>query len=184
MINYENKCEMYLKNSPNPWNKIIRKSLWDNNQIFFPKGIWYEDLATFPLFYLLTNKIDYLPLCKYHYVIRNSSITHRDVYDVRCKNIIQALNRLKEYFEKYNKLEELESLFVTEGLYFGTQASVEFHRKEDYNEIVKFVYSTFPNCLNNKIINSLSLTKRFYLRNLNNMYILYLLVKVRKLLKK
>lgn len=184
VINYDDKCEMYLKNSPNPWNKIIRKSLWDNNKIFFPKGIWYEDLATFPLFYLFTNKIDYIPLRKYHYIIRNSSITHRDIYDIRCKNIIQALDRLKKYFDKYNKLEELESLFVTEGLYFGTQASVEFLKKEDYKEIVQYVTSIFPNCLNNKIVHSLGSIKRFYLYNLKHLYILHLLVKVRKLLKK
>ena len=184
LIDYYDKCEMYLKNTPNPWNKVFKKSLWNDNKIGFPTGIWYEDLATIPIFYLFTSKIDYLPIKKFHYVIRESSITHRDIYDKRCKDIIQSLNRLKEYFERYNELEKIESLFITEGLYFGTQAPIEFHKKDDYIEIKQFVISVFPNWIKNEVVSNLNIMKRLYLYNINNIKVLYLLIRLRKFFNK
>lgn len=180
LIEYKDNKDMYLKNLPNPWNKIIKKDLWINNSVHFPEKIWYEDLATMPLFYLYTDKIGHIHLYKYHYIIRNASITHRDIYDQRCISIIDALKNLEYKFKEKKQLNVLEPIFITEGLYFGTLAPIEFCKPDDFRELVGYIENVFPNWRNNPCINEIHFLKRFYLKNLHNIKLLRFFIKVRK----
>ena len=56
-------------------NKLYRKALFDNHDISFPEGLYYEDIATFPRLYVLSNKISKVEKPFYHYLYRDSSIT-------------------------------------------------------------------------------------------------------------
>ena len=181
IITYEDKKDMYIKNLPNPWNKIIKKDFWTKTNINFPKGIWYEDLATLPILYLYTNKINYIPIYGYHYIIRNESITHRTKYDNHCMDILLALEKLKTEFNKKNQIEKIEYLFIVEGLYFGTQAPIEFNKINEYKKIINFVEDVFPNWRKNECISTLPIAKQLYLKFIKNYRILKIMIKLRKL---
>lgn len=55
------------------WGKLYRKSLFDN--VDFPEGKIYEDLATFYPLYLQARKIAHTPSQLYYYRLREDSIT-------------------------------------------------------------------------------------------------------------
>ena len=56
-------------------NKLYRKTLFDEHDILFPEGLYYEDIATFPRLYVNSNKVSRVEKPLYHYLYRDSSIT-------------------------------------------------------------------------------------------------------------
>ena len=56
-----------------PWGKIFEKSLWED--ISFPEGKTYEDLATLYKLYMKCDKICCSTYQKYYYCIRENSLT-------------------------------------------------------------------------------------------------------------
>ena len=58
------------------WNKLYLKTLW--NDITFPVGEIYEDLAVLYKILYKSKKITHIGIPKYHYVTRIGSITHRN----------------------------------------------------------------------------------------------------------
>ena len=56
------------------WNKLYRKSLFTDNNIWFPVGRYHEDALTTYKLYSKSNKVSYIDKSLYHYVIRDNSI--------------------------------------------------------------------------------------------------------------
>lgn len=64
------------------WNKLYKKKCWDN--IRFPEGHNYEDIATLYKVFLKINTICCNPKILYHYRMRESSIAHNwDMNNIR-----------------------------------------------------------------------------------------------------
>lgn len=83
--------------NPNAWRKIYKTKLFDN--INFPKGKIYEDLATIPL---LIDKVDKVAFCDkvdYFYNVRDSSISNSSELSDRRMQIFGIIDDLICYFK-------------------------------------------------------------------------------------
>lgn len=90
----------FLRHSP--WGKLYKKNLWNN--LTFPVGRNYEDLAIIYKTFLSAKKIIYIPEEKYIYVTRKESIVHGKVKEsdiqaiiMYCKGILEDIT--KNYIE-------------------------------------------------------------------------------------
>lgn len=55
---------------------VILRSTVENNNLYFPEGVAYEDNAVGFLYYLVSKKIVYIDKSYYYYRINNQSTTH------------------------------------------------------------------------------------------------------------
>lgn len=134
-------------------NKVIRKSLFIENKIYFPERLWFEDLATIVKLYPHAKKISYIPKAFYIYLQRTDSIMNSTQCD---KNIdmLTAYDMVLQYFKEkglfekfYSELEYLAALHV----YYLSSVrvlNIDSHHKllDMYRE---YVHKEFPNCANN-----------------------------------
>ena len=58
------------------WNKMIKRDIFTNNNISFPKYNYYEDMVVSTLLIIASPSITYCERASYHYVINNSSLTN------------------------------------------------------------------------------------------------------------
>lgn len=56
-------------------NKLFKKKLFSDSNIKFPKGLLYEDIATFPRLFVRAQKITFVRKSLYHYIVRSGAIT-------------------------------------------------------------------------------------------------------------
>ena len=78
----------------NTWNKLYKRKLFEN--IRFPKGMLYEDLATTYKLISLSDKVVYSPMKKYAYLQRQGSIMNVTGYKVKTDKIKIVENMLLE----------------------------------------------------------------------------------------
>lgn len=83
---------------PNACNKVIRTSLFIEHDISFPKGLWYEDLATIPKLYHVADTINFNSANLYHYRTRDGSITQ--TVNPKVLDMIKVLHELDNYFDR------------------------------------------------------------------------------------
>ena len=89
--NYQSNSKLiFCNNSAN--NKLFKKDFIKEKK--FIKGIWYEDLATIPLWMAQANNVSYVDKPLYYYVQRKESISHSA--DTRIFDIYIALSNIKE----------------------------------------------------------------------------------------
>ena len=130
-------------------NKLIRRDLWKESGFQFPKGRYYEDLATIPKVMTKTKKIVYLPEVYYYYLMRDGSIMHSRNFEKNYEDRTWAVDQLLEYFERENLIEtyrnELEYL-VFENTYFVPSKEIVLNdRKSEYlKKFRDYAYNKFP----------------------------------------
>ena len=130
-------------------NKLIRRELWKESGFQFPKGRYYEDLATIPKVMTKTKKIVYLPEVYYYYLMRDGSIMHSRNFEKNYEDRTWAVDQLLEYFERENLIEtyrnELEYL-VFENTYFVPSKEIVLNdRKSEYlKKFRDYAYNKFP----------------------------------------
>lgn len=92
----ENPKLLYI-NAPYAWNKLYRRTLFEQSGLRFPKGLIFEDIATvYPLLSLAgkITKVDE-PLY-YYYLKRKGSITGN--FSNKFMQLLQALTLLNEFY--------------------------------------------------------------------------------------
>jgi len=153
------------------WNKLYRKKLLIDNQIFFPKGLWYEDIpVVVPLFSIAKN-ISYVDEVMIHYLQHDSSImgskTNPKMFDIFTSmqmvyEFYLQKDLLKEYFE------EIEYLFIEHFMLYG---SFRFYRSSDYQNLMEkafdMIQDKFPKWKINPYLTTLKKSYRIYLMLLN-----------------
>ncbi|MGH1600028.1 hypothetical protein [Campylobacter majalis] len=82
--------------NPNAWRKIYKTCLFDN--IYFPKGKIYEDLATIPLLIDRVDKVAFCDRVDYFYTIRNNSITNSKL-NASSMQIFGIIDDLQTHFK-------------------------------------------------------------------------------------
>ena len=138
------------------WNKVYKTCLFKENKIEYPKGYRYEDLGTTPKLLLKTNKIDYLDIPLYNYIIdRPDNITSKidnKLYDifVMCSNIIDYYKENRKYDDYKEELDYLCSINLIQALrkvvtlknkefvYKFIDDTSEFINKYNINKIDKY----------------------------------------------
>ncbi|CUM89114.1 glycosyltransferase family 2 protein [Turicibacter sanguinis] len=103
-----------------PWNKLYKKSIWNEYNIKFSEGLWYEDLEAVIPFLFISNKIGWITEELYYYVQRpNSSI---NLYDNRVEDIFSVFNHIYDFCNQNNLFKnnymEIEYYFIMH-LVFG-----------------------------------------------------------------
>jgi hypothetical protein len=88
---------IFVHSLPNACNKLIKTSLFKNNKIEFPVGLWYEDLATIPKLFYFANSINIISDELYFYRYREGSITK--TYSLKIMDIYTILGLLTDFFK-------------------------------------------------------------------------------------
>lgn len=101
-----NPHTIFTVTNPAFWNKLWKKTLFIDNQIFFPEHLYFEDFPTTPVVVLLAKKISFIDQVVYSYRQRNTSIVgspSRKHIDDSIKGIMLLQERLfnLEYMKEY-----------------------------------------------------------------------------------
>ena len=152
-LEYINK--EYILTVAGPCSKLIKRSLIEENDLYFPENMIYEDLAIMPTLGAFASKITYIKKPYYYYYIRNNSSMRQIEYNSKLKDIFKAMELLEKKLidtdlkEKY--LEELEFLYIQHLLYAGTGRFINFKEgSDDIKRIHDIMIEKFPNWKKNK----------------------------------
>ena len=74
VFNDDNSIDIFSIVNPAFWNKLWRKSLFVDNDIFFPEHDYYEDMSTMPRILAKSRYVKVIKDCLYRYLIRKQSI--------------------------------------------------------------------------------------------------------------
>ncbi len=119
------KKKALLNTSVVPWAKLIKRSLITDNDLFFPKDMFYEDQATTYLYYLYAKSASKVNKEIYAYREREDSTTHVLDYDREFQRLLSAellIKRVIErgFFDTYR--EEMEFFCVYQGYCLSVEA--------------------------------------------------------------
>ena len=154
-------------------NKIYKTSLIKTQNIFFPKGLLYEDIE---FFYKLVPHIknsSYINQSFYHYVQRDNSIINSN--GEKTNDIFIILANIVDYYKKqsfYTNYEKyLEYLYIRLLLGSSFLRIIKIKNKKirkcllakTYSEL----YNKFPNWKHNVILNESKSKKNIYYKTIN-----------------
>lgn len=149
LINYtEDIKRNYYLSPPSPCNKIFKTKILNDNNFKFLVGYIYEDLATIPLTAFYTDKIDYINVPLYNYVIRKGSTMRQKEYNSKLENIYYAMDYLYDNTKRLNNEydKELEYMFIEHLLHASTLRFLEFKNTDNYIEKNALILlDKFPN---------------------------------------
>lgn len=138
------------------WDKIYKRSLFIDHNIFYPKGMYYEDMpTTFRLFYY-ANQVAYLDEFLYNYLQREQSIT-RTFSDKHIDDIVKALYLMKDFMLDngiYIKYQKEYKFFCYKNLIIFTHSILTKYKSDQYNikEAIKYLSSQVKMLKNDIII--------------------------------
>jgi len=109
--NKNNSINIFTRMNPAFWNKLWRKSLYTQNDIFFPNHLFYEDMATTPRILAKAKRMKIINSgCLYHYLVRSNSIT--STYGPRHMiDYFKVFEILLSFLIKNNLAERYENVF-------------------------------------------------------------------------
>lgn len=134
----------------NVWNKLYRRELWQD--ILFPEGKNYEDIAAMHRIMHESGKVAVIPSVKYHYCVRDKSITKTN----SARNLLDYADAYLESYGFLNK--ELSGLFTNENLlrlpakgiskvwrwWYGCSSSEKRVNSERIRELMEFTRKNIP----------------------------------------
>ncbi len=145
---------------PSRANKIFRRSLFSDHQLYYPPRVWFEDYRTTPKLYPYCSSIRYLHKVWYNYRQQPSSITHGS-NTARNLEIIDAAEDLLAYFrqaglyEKYR--DELEySLYYNVVLTSIDRVNLIDPKSDVQDKLLSYYISVFPDYESNKYFRGMS----------------------------
>ena len=152
--NLENDPKLLFTINPAPWNKLYKRSLFDN--VRFPNDrTKYEDLMTISKVLLNANKISKLEQSYNYYLIRNNGETGS--IDKRVFDILKVLKHVNKYmkdkliFDKYH--DELTFFNIKHILYqvLKQRDSKDLTMSNKFiNDAYAFLNNNFPQWRQNK----------------------------------
>lgn len=114
---------LFINNSAN--NKVYTYDFIKERR--FIKGMWYEDLASIPVWLAQAKRIAYIQKPLYIYNQRNDSISHTK--DERIFDIFKALANIKK--ELGLKSEDIAALYIKNALVMNTLKIAKFTDRKD-----------------------------------------------------
>lgn len=135
----------YVLNETSPWNKLIKRSLLVENNLFFSEGRIYEDLELIPQLALYTKNIAFFKERIYYYVIRQGSTMRQTSYNAKLSAIYPVMDTLKEKFGSTSYQAELEYLYIEHLLHSAVLRYLQYPEgKEDIKKIHAIMKERFP----------------------------------------
>ena len=137
-------------------NKLIKKELFLDNNIFYPERAWYEDFRVLAKIFLKAKKIALLEDCFYNYLIRSNSIMHVQNTD-RNIEMIYALDDIIDYYKENGEFENhREELSYTASLHIMVFATLRVASIDTHHPLLKKFYDyteeKFPDFKENPLI--------------------------------
>ena len=162
-ISFEEDRVYQLKDSPellcytgnSAWNKIYRRSLFEDNHIEYPKGYVQEDLGTTPKLLYLSERIGFIHQPLYNYLIdRPNNITQEKnerIYHIlnMCDSFLsfyKEKDAFERYYEELKYLSTVNILYSLKKLpYFTDRKFVDVFIEKTYS-FIKGYFPDFPKC--------------------------------------
>ncbi|MEF9999212.1 MAG: glycosyltransferase family 2 protein [Lachnospiraceae bacterium] len=147
--------------------KLYRYSFWNQADIQFPVGRYYEDLGTIPKLILLAKKIVYLeakPL--YYYIQRPGSIMHQKTYERNYQDRTAVIDDILAYYQAHGAYErykdELEYLLIENAYYLPCREVILSDCKNPVLEQYRsHALEKFPQLVRNPYLKTRPLKERF-----------------------
>lgn len=93
------------------WLNMYRRDFLLDNQLYFKKGIYFEDVQMLPRIFLQAKKITCIDGTFYHYIIRENSIMTSQKDEKKKNDSIQNLKEWKEQFDLVDDVDLKECLY-------------------------------------------------------------------------
>ena len=187
VISLEKEHQLLLA-PPAAWAKLFNREFYVKADCPFPKGLYFEDLATTPIFFLKAERISYLKEPLYYYIIRENSIMTGKNHEKSSHDKMEVLDHILSVYRENGKYEtyreELEYL-VLANAYFEPSKELVLEG-EDGTYLQKYrdyAKSRIGNVKNNKYINQWSRKDKLHLWILNykQYWLMRLLSKARRM---
>ena len=170
---YLGKKDMLVNVRVMPWNKLIKKSIIQDNNIRFPKGLKYEDVEFTYKLVPYCNKVSFVKKPFVHYMQREDSASYS--YNEKVADIFLVLDDVIEYYrsngiyEEYK--EELEYVYTRYLLCSSFKRITKIKDKAIKEKLLfetwKNLNEKFPNWKKNKILNKQKSKKNLYIKSVN-----------------
>lgn len=150
-INADTLQKQYILCIAGPCSKIIKTSIFKENNIRFLENNIYEDLAIIPALALYTSKISYFNEPLYHYVIRQNSTMQQTKYNKKLESIFNVMEYVYNQFDGKGYDEEIEFIYINHLLYAGCGRFLRYPNTDEMtNKIINTINSKYPNWKENK----------------------------------
>lgn len=170
---YKDKYEMLANARVVAWNKLIKRSLIEENEIKFPKGLRYEDVEFFYKLLPYINKFGFVKENLIYYIQRQNSIVKTQ--NERTKEIFIVLENVIDYYktkgiyEKYKT--ELEysctRLLLCSSFLRIVKIENKKIRKQQLEDTWKNLNKMFPEWKKNQILKKQKNKKNMYIKSVN-----------------
>ena len=141
------------------WDKIYKRRLFVENNIYFPENVAYEDIFFSGLYYLYAKKIAIINYELYHYFVNNGSTVLKKNADYH-DDILKVLKMKIDEYRERNVLELYRDEIELDVLISGFLAALKvmFLRYDKppygmYESICDYINVEFPNACQNVYIN-------------------------------
>lgn len=153
------------------WNKLYKKSIIDEHQLYFTKGAWYEDLRFVKKYVLFADKFAYCDKVLYNYLIRTGSIMN-SMSSKRNIEILDAVEEVVSFYREKNVIanyqDEIEFLAIDHIYISALVRLLRARDMEQFEAIRKGFVELFPNYRKNKYIHKLERNRKivYFMMNL------------------
>lgn len=137
------------------WNKMYRKKMFTDNDIWYPEGQNYEDCLTTYKLLARAQTVSYVDESLYHYVNRAKSITKNDKKEEKLKVRELAAREAIEYFKKDKDLLEAAKVSLLLSKYAFLDFAISGVIDKKYKkEVLKWLKENVKNYKANKFVTS------------------------------
>ena len=155
------------------WNKLYRRDLFEELQLRYPEGLWYEDIPVTLAYFAACKSPGHCPVLGVHYRQRSSSIMGSS-YNEKMNDIFTVFERVTASFKEKGLYapfrQELEYLYIEHFLVYG---AFRFLRTDHYRELMEkafaFVRKEFPDYRKNPYISTFNRKNQLFLQTNNSL---------------
>lgn len=149
-INYLLDNNLYIASA---CNKLVKKSLFEDDDLYFVKGIYSEDIDWCLRLLIKANRPDFICENFYCYRQRSDSITHT-INDKKCQDLTNNILNCFSIVEKNDSLKDSLYRYVSYqfGTFFITQALAENYQSDCINKLSKYKWILKYHSNNKKLI--------------------------------
>lgn len=180
----------FITMAPMVWNRIWKRTLFTDHNIWFPEKVWFEDLRTSLKLLAKSMEIVVIPDVLYVYVQREGSIMHNTNVE-RNIEILEAIQDLVTWFQE-NKMWERYYDYICKMAVFqilvliGSRVAKLDPKNPMLEEFHAYLNTTFPGYMRNPLLKFRRLPRYYkvmlllmYTRNYRVIRWLYLHFQVR-----
>lgn len=149
--------ELFLNPQVSPWNKLYRKSVLIDNDVFFPEGMIYEDTSFYIKALPFIKKHVYLDEKLVYYSVRQSSTMTKNL-GAKVGDIFKVLEDIIDFYHKkgiYGKYKDELEYFCVKIAFCSNLSRIGrvtngYLRKELFYKTFVFVNKFFPDYRKNR----------------------------------